>query len=189
MKITSNPIDICNYNLISIPRQGRKSSGAALYVHNSLSFKDRPDLNLIQSVRHDIDHSESVFVEIVSPQSKNIIVGNIYRAHRTDVDSFNSDLSNCLDRISLENKLCYISGDFNLDILQYDTINRVNTFVNNFYSHDMFPLIDRPTRIVKNSATILDNIFTNVLDKQIKSGIFVNDITDHYPVLYYIHIC
>ena len=74
------------------------------------------------------------------------------------------------------------SGDFNLDILQYDTNNRVNTFVNNFYSHDMFPLIDRPTRIVKNSATILDNIFTNVLDKQIKSGIFVNDITDHYPV-------
>ena len=177
-----NIIDISNYNPISVPRQNRRSGGTALYVHNSLSFKVRPDLNLIQTDRNDIDHSESVFVEIICRQSKNIIVGNVYRAHRTDIDSFNSDLSNCLDRISLENKLCYISGDFNFDILQYDTDNKVNAFVNNFYSHDMFPLIDRPTRIVKNSATILDNIFTNVLSKQIKSGIFVNDITDHYPV-------
>ena len=157
----SNLLNIQNYNMVSIPRQGRRSGGTALYVHDSLSFKDRPDLNLIQAVRNDIDHSESVFIEITRPQSKNIIVGNVYRAHRTDIDSFNSDLSNCLDRISLENKLSYISGDFNLDFLHHDIDNKVNDFLNNFYSHDMFPLIDRPTRIVKNSATLLDNIIHN----------------------------
>ena len=46
----------------------------------------------------------------------------------------------------------------------------------------MFPLIDRPTRITFHSATLLDNIFTNVFDNKIKSGIFVSDITDHYPI-------
>ena len=46
----------------------------------------------------------------------------------------------------------------------------------------MFPLIDRPTRITLHSATLLDNIFTNVFDNKIKSGIFVSDITDHYPI-------
>ena len=46
----------------------------------------------------------------------------------------------------------------------------------------MFPLIDRPTRITSHSATLLDNIFTNVFDNKIKSGIFVSNITDHYPI-------
>ena len=29
---------------------------------------------------------------------------------------------------------------------------------------------------------LLDNIFTNVFDNKIKSGVCVSDITDHYPI-------
>ena len=181
----SNLVDISNYTMVSVPRRGRKSGGVALYVYSSLSFKPRKDLSLIQPGNHGnnvIDHSESVFIEIISPNSSNIIVGNIYRAHRTDVDLFNNDLSNCLDHIVSENKNCYISGDFNLDILSYNSDPKITNFVNNFYANNMFPLIDRPTRITANSATILDNIFTNVLTKKINSGVCVTDITDHYPI-------
>ena len=37
-----------------------------------------------------------------------------------------------------------------------------------------------------NSATLIDNIFTNHIDKSLQSseGILVTDITDHYPVFY-----
>ena len=42
----------------------------------------------------------TVFVEIVNSNSRNIIVGNVFRAHRTDIDLFNSDLSRYLDIIS-----------------------------------------------------------------------------------------
>ncbi len=178
----SNLIDITNYSLVSVPRKNRKSGGVALYIHKSLSFIVRNDLNLIQTNTIEIDHSESVFVEIINSNCKNIIIGNIYRAHRTDIDSFNSDLSRCLNIISSENKHCYVSGDFNLDILKYDTESKINNFLTNFYDHNMFPLIDRPTRISTHSATILDNIFTNVFDKKIKSGVCVSDITDHYPI-------
>ena len=55
-------------------------------------------------------------------------------------------------------------------------------FLQTFFDHNLFPLIDRPTRITTYSATLLDNIFTNVFDNKIKSGIFVSDLTDHYPV-------
>ena len=129
-----------------------------------------------------IDHSESVFVEIVNSNSRNIIIGNVYRAHRTNIDLFNSDLSRCLDIISATNKICYICGDFNLDLLKYETELKINEFLTTFFDHNMFPLIDRPTRITSHSATLLDNIFTNVFDNKIKSGIFVSDITDHYPI-------
>ena len=178
----SNLVDISNYTLINTPRKNRRSGGAALYIHNSLSFKVRKDLELIQSNSSDIDHSESVFVEIINADGKNFIVGNIYRAHRTDADLFNSDLNTCLDKISLENKYCYISGDFNFDILKHDTVSDIRNFLNNFYDHSMYPLIDRPTRITSHSATIVDNIFTNVMDNRIKSGVCVSDITDHYPI-------
>ena len=183
----SNLIDISNYTLVNVSRQGRKSGGVALYIHSSLAFKQRDDLKLIQDRNqgnndNSIDHSESVFVEILSHNDKNIIVGNIYRAHRTDVDLFNSDLSKCLDRIASDNKNCYISGDFNLDLLCYNHDPKVTDFVNNFYAHNMFPLIDRPTRITTKSATAIDNIFTNVVTNRIKSGVCVVDLTDHYPI-------
>ena len=37
-----------------------------------------------------------------------------------------------------------------------------------------------------NSATLIDNIFTNHFDKSLQSseGILVTDITDHYPVFH-----
>ena len=76
------------------------------------SIKPRKDLSLIQPGNHGnnvIDHSESVFIEIILPNSSNIIVGNIYHAHKTDVDLFNNDLSNCLDHIVSEKKeLLYV---------------------------------------------------------------------------------
>ena len=72
----------------------RKSGGSALYIHDSISFKIRNDLILTAQNTNSVPHSESVFLEIVnSSNSKNIVVGNVYRAHRTDINVFNSDLS------------------------------------------------------------------------------------------------
>jgi hypothetical protein len=178
----SNPIEIENYTLLSAPRHARRSGGSAIYVHNSVPYQIRDDLKLCSVTHDNIDHSESIFIEIPFPNSKNIIVGNIYRAHRTDLDLFHTDLTHSLAKISAENKHSYISGDFNLDLLKYNYKNSVNNFLNTFYNHSMYPLIDRPTRITSTSATLLDNIFTNVISHKIKSGIFVTSLTDHYPV-------
>ena len=34
-------------------------------------------------------------------------------------------------------------------------------YLNNFYSHGFFLLIDKPTRYTSTSATLLDHIYTN----------------------------
>ena len=56
-------------------------------------------------------------------------------------------------------------------------------------SNSFLPLITRPTRVTANSATLIDNIFTNHFDCSLQSseGIFVTDITDHYPVFHINH--
>ena len=48
------------------------------------------------------------------------------------------------------------------------------------------PLINLPTRITRDTATIIDNIFTNNLTSPEGSlrGILVTDISDHFPVFY-----
>ena len=48
----------------------------------------------------------------------------------------------------------------------------------------MLPLINRPTRISQNSATLIDNIFTNNINtiEKDQQGILVTDITDRFPV-------
>ena len=82
----SNLVDIDNYVLLHMPRRGRRSGGVAIYVHNSISFRVRNDLNLISREvdMEETDHSESLFIEVLLPDRKNIIVGNIYRAHHTN---------------------------------------------------------------------------------------------------------
>ena len=40
----------------------------------------------------------------------------------------------------------------------------------------------RPTRITKESATIIDNIFTNELQRITCSGLIINDMSDHLPI-------
>ena len=81
-----------------------------------------------------------------------------------------------------EHKTCYIMGDFNIDLLKFSSNNKISIFVNLINSNDFFPCIDRPTRITAHSATLLDYIITNDTSTKIRSGVFVTDITDHFPI-------
>ena len=44
------------------------------------------------------------------------------------------------------------------------------------------PLISRPTAITSNTATLIDNIFSNNLENHAFSGLFFTDLSDHLPV-------
>ena len=46
-------------------------------------------------------------------------------------------------------------------------------------AHGFFPKISLPTRICDTSSTLIDQIYTNVLNDKDKSGIFVTHISDH----------
>lgn len=46
----------------------------------------------------------------------------------------------------------------------------------------LFPKIARPNRITSHSDTLIDNIFTNMLDSIIVSGLLLSGISDHLPV-------
>ncbi len=50
------------------------------------------------------------------------------------------------------------------------------------YSNCLFPVIIKPSRITTDTATLIDNIFTNKIDYEIVGGLLINDVNDHLPV-------
>ena len=58
------------------------------------------------------------------------------------------------------------------------------------FSHAFLPLISNPTRLTSYSATLIDNIFTNHLSTHVFTGIFLNDLSGHFPIcaLFYVEV-
>ena len=80
----------------------------------------------------------------------------------------------------------YLLGDINIDFLKTDEHSPTSSFVDTLYSYNVFPLITKPTRVTKTSATLIDHILTNNLDSESrhKQGILCTDISDHYAVFH-----
>ena len=75
-----------------------------------------------------------------------------------------------------------LCGDFNVDMLTYSCQDATSNFIDQLYSYGLHPLIIKSTRITKESATIIDNIFTNELQRITFSGLIINDLSDHLPI-------
>ena len=165
-----------NYTFYHNDRIKSRGGGVAMLIHNSLNSIVRHDLNLDQ------DLCDSLFIEINNTGQKNTIVAVIYRDPKSNIYEFNTQFNECLEKLTRENKEVYVMGDFNLNLLNCSSLDHVNEFVNTVYNNCFRPLIDKPTRITRFSSTLIDNILTNVCTKDITSGIFYNDITDHLPI-------
>ena len=90
-------------------------------------------------------------------------------------------LSNTIDKIIKENKYCIIMGDFNLDLLKYDSHPPTEEILNNLGSYFYNPHILRPTRITHHSATLIDNIFFNSIVHHTIIGNLIDGLSDHLP--------
>ena len=145
----------------------------------------RADLDIfngiIESVYDEIDKKKKKF-----KTEKNIVVGTIYKKPDSDIRKFIETFTSVLNKLYSENKLIYFLGDYNINLLNIDSHNPTNEFIELMYSHNFFPLVSRPTRIMQSSATLIDNIFTNNIDDTNLSlnGILVTDISDHFPIFH-----
>ena len=69
----------------------------------------------------------------------------------------------------------------NVNLLNYNEHNQTNEFLDSLASNSFIPLILQPTRITSHSNTLIDNIFSNVIDPDIISGNLTATISDHLP--------
>ena len=156
-----------------------RGGGVALYFDSNLDLMVKPRSDLSDK---NCNSFESMFVQVSQNQlkTKDILVGVVYRPPNTSLDGFYEDFFETMNKINMENRPCYILGDFNIDLLNARTENQM--FLNQLLACGFYPCIDKPTRVSETSATLIDNILTNVHNNNSMSGIWVADVADHLPV-------
>ena len=85
--------------------------------------------------------------------------GIVYRHPSSNLDNFMNYINSTVDHIHHENKFCLFMGDFNIDLLKFDSHADSGNFVNTLGTFFFQPHIFQPTRITDHSATLIDNIF------------------------------
>jgi len=147
-----------NYLSFHSCRKKKRGGGVSLYVLNTFDAGARDDL----STEFDSTNTESIFIEIPPCQQfigKSILIGCIYRPPDSDHNTFIDALQSTLESITKESKLCFLLGDFNINLLKCDlpqTVDFLNALHSNFFS-----LITKPSIITSSSATFIDNILFN----------------------------
>jgi hypothetical protein len=114
-----------------------------------------------------------------------MLCGLMYRHPNGNLDVFQNYLNSILDKIHRQNKQCLILGDFNLDLLKYETHTGTDEFINNLGTYFFQPHILQPTRITDHTASLIDNIFYNALEHFTLSGNIIYDVTDHLANIRY----
>ena len=85
-----------------------------------------------------------------------------------DLADFNCNyLNKLLENISKEQKAIFLLGDYNVNRLNYNEHNQINEFLDSLASNSFIPLILQQARITSHSNTLIDNIFSNVIDPDI----------------------
>lgn len=82
---------------------------------------------------------------------------------------------------NVNQKLLFICGDLDIDLLNATRLKANDDFSDTMYSMSLYQTITKPSRITSHSATLIDNVFTNVMEIPMR-GLLICDITDHLPI-------
>ena len=160
--------------------------GVAIFYRKNYKIEILKDLSINSLTDNAIDVDE-LWLDAETENGSKCTIGTIYRHPKSNLNQFNDRLCAVLEKIN-SNKLidtCFVAGDFNANLINYDNHNPTETFLNNFISNSFLPCIHLPTRITYKSATLIDNIF--IFQRKAKkaqnivSGSFYSDISDHLP--------
>ena len=97
-------------------------------------------------------------------------------------ETLNSDIIPPQGDTTFEKHVCakevLITGDFNINLLDFKNSKNVRSFVNLMFRCGMVPVIYKRTRVTTYTATVIDHMFTNsIINTEIKSAIIKTDIS------------
>ena len=163
--INDEEIYIDGYSIIRKDRD-TYGGGVCLYIKNEIAYSVREDL-----IETD---TESVWIHVLLPKTKPIIVGVLYRPPKQK--QFIEKFSTILEKLNGEEEII-ILGDINVCTLKYSVLSkRYNELLNLF---DLKQLINEPTRTTASSSSLLDHVLCNTESKISQSGVIQMGLSDH----------
>ena len=153
------------YNLISKGRQCSAHGGVCIYLNQNYEYSTI-DIDIVS------DFWDGQFIEIfvkdVNGINKKIVIGNLYRPPNPtheNVHTFMNDMNMIFDKLK-NFKHVVLTGDFNINLLNFRTNSSINNFIDNLISNGYLPKITIPTRLTQCKGTLIDNFFVKFSDNQ-----------------------
>ena len=116
-------IDLPSINIEQTPTES-SAGGTLIYISQNLSYKPRKDLQIYCP-----KELESTFIELLIPNKKSHLTGVFCKHPSMKHYKFNNDFMNTLlEKFTLENKPSIVTGDFNLDLINYMQNTGVNRY-------------------------------------------------------------
>ena len=112
-----------------------------MYIHN--------DFNYTVIERTCDEAFQGLWVEIQIAKLSTVICGVIYRQHNSP-EKFLNYFEQTVEKLSA-----------NINLLSYEWCRYAQEFLHLLQSYSFIPTIDKPTRVLNKSATLIDNIFIN----------------------------
>ena len=174
-----NKVNLPGYTILSKEQIGKNGGGIAVIIANKYKCRERPDMEITSKFEH-------LVVEIKT-QSSSIVVISAYRPPNADAKLFVQEYRKLIASISTKinnNAPIVIGIDHNMDFLKSNVHQLTQDFIEMNIDSGLIPVISRPTRITKSSATLIDNIFiSQQLTDDYQCGLLIEDLSDHLPCL------
>ena len=176
--------------IVTRTRCNNRGGGVGIYVNKKLNYRVMEDLSIFHERIF-----ESISIEVTTSEGKNIIISSIYRPgtpipglpFSEQFSLFSNYLANLMANLTEKSDHVYLCGDFNLDILQFNTNKYISDYIDLTFSCGFLQYVTKPTRIQNNCASIIDHILSNDVNDDCVTNILCTSISDHFPLLHYIN--
>jgi exonuclease III len=170
--ILDEDIRVDGFKIIRKDRPNRKGGGVAIYIKESIIYKERHDLSSLNDI-------ENIWIEIVTPSSReNVLLSCCYRPPNSMSDYYNK-MVDIIEMANNENKEIIILGDMNYDYVMDDSLYKNPVFlIERLFS--MTQLIKSPTRVTNASSSLLDVVLTTCPKYHVETGVLPYGLSDHY---------
>lgn len=178
--------NVSNTELFSLPgytlevkcRKGNaRGGGVGAYIRSCLKYS---------LLNFEVVNAESLWLD-VSVSKKRTILGIIYRKPNTDVFEFQNSLSTVLSHLKIDKVQCLLMGDFNINFLDSD--QKVEQFKTTMECLALKQLITTPTRVTRDTSSLIDHAYTNYSSTKIHAGVIETDVSDHFPIFVIFEKC
>ena len=150
-----------------------KGSGISLYYNKTHLF------NRISSLDIRNNYFECMGGRLKTENTYLYII-IVYHYHGNDAE-FSDRFMEVIE--DYKEKPLVILGDFNIDLLSYNTDPNTDKYANAIISNSLFPLVNKPTNFFRNSSTLIDHAWCNILNEKTQATILDISVSTHKPVL------
>ena len=174
----SPKVTIPGYDFIHCDRIHKRGGGVGILVSENLRY------TYCNKISSTVIENECIAIELELRSHEKCIISSMYRPPNVDINSFQSCYNSLICEMAKRKPKAILVGlDHNLDFLKCTTHRGTDQFIQHNLDFNLIPTITRPTRITKNSATLIDNIIVSQsLCGNYLSSVLIDDISDHMPM-------